>query len=152
MTTEERGKLDAALSQFKDAVAHLDYVWSTIPQSGDAMEGTYPEYLPSFDEFAHDVFEMRLQPEQSPKKLESPSLRPVEICRVGMRVIPRSLKVASWIRNVLRGDEHFDWLNTSDSGLITAVSTGSAGTIEVRLDDGRRLRTTYGDLNEVVSS
>lgn len=49
-----------ALADFKSATLALAAEWESQP--GDVIEN-YPEYLPSFDEFAHDVTVMYIPPE-----------------------------------------------------------------------------------------
>lgn len=51
-------ELDLALEAFKDAVADLSEAWSD--NDAEAIKN-YPRYLPSFDEFEHDIIEMEVR-------------------------------------------------------------------------------------------
>lgn len=50
-----------ALYTFQQATLALSIAWESV--SGDAI-GDYPDYLPSFDEFAHDVQAMYVKPDK----------------------------------------------------------------------------------------
>jgi hypothetical protein len=53
------GDLRRALEAFKSATAHLSGVWQRVGLTGDEIAG-YPACLPSFEEFACDVADMRV--------------------------------------------------------------------------------------------
>ncbi len=62
MTTADQlsnERFDQALENFKDAASQLVAVWQG-ERDGDSLDvDNYPEYLPSFDEFALDVREIK---------------------------------------------------------------------------------------------
>jgi hypothetical protein len=55
-----------ALQAFRDAALALSEAWEA--EDGDILGGTYPGYLPSFDEFALDVQKMRIQEREQLKR------------------------------------------------------------------------------------
>jgi hypothetical protein len=89
---------EKALVDFKAAVGALSEAWQH--EDGDAIKG-YPIYLPSFDEFAHDVMDMQIYRPELP-----------ELPAVGMIVRARY---------ALDGGGHFTW-HKGWTGVIKDIS------------------------------
>lgn len=81
----ERDQFAEALAGFKSATAHLQWCWEHGEIEPDIFGETYPECMPSFDEFAHEVLGMELRP-QDPGVVELPRH---DVPALGARVITR---------------------------------------------------------------